>query len=171
MAEIDWSVEVYRHLKAWDVGAVATVPDAGLGELLRLCGADPDIRVVTLTSEEEGIGLGVGHWLGGGRAVLLMQSSGAGNCINALGLPAVMQAPCLMLVTMRGQEHEANPWQVPMGRAVRPVFEAMGVSCLEASAGDEVGPLFARAARLAFESRKAVAVLVSQRVIGFKEFE
>ena len=171
MADVDWSAEVYGHLKHWDVGTVATVPDAGLSGLLRLCGADPGMRVITLTSEEEGIGIGVGHWLGGGRAVLLMQSSGAGNCINALGLPSVMEAPCLMLVTMRGQERESNPWQVPMGRAVRPVFEAMGVSCFEAAAADQVGPLFARAARLAFESRRAAAVLVSQRVIGFKEFE
>ncbi|MCG8558168.1 MAG: phosphonopyruvate decarboxylase [Hyphomicrobiales bacterium] len=171
ITKVDWSADVFRILKDWDVGTVATVPDAGLSGLLGLCGDDPEMRVVTLTTEEEGIGLVVGQWLGGGRALLAMQSSGAGNCINGLGLPAILQAPCPMLITMRGQEREANPWQVPMGRAVRPVFEAMGVSCFEAMEAGDVGPLFARAAELAYGSRQAAAVLVSQRVIGFKAFE
>lgn len=170
-ANVDWSADVYRILKDWSVGTVATVPDAGLSGLLALCGADPEMRIVTLTTEEEGVGLAVGHWLGGRRALLAMQSSGAGNCINGLGLPAIMEAPCLMLVTMRGQERESNPWQVPMGRAVRPTFEAMGVSCFEAMEAEQVGPLFAGAAELAFGSRRAAAVLVAQRVIGFKAFE
>ncbi|MGI9385026.1 MAG: thiamine pyrophosphate-binding protein [Methyloligellaceae bacterium] len=170
-AKADWSADVFRILKDWSVDVVATVPDAGLSGLLALSSADPGMRVVTLTTEEEGIGLAVGHWLGGRRALLAMQSSGAGNCINGLGLPAIMAAPCLMLITMRGQERESNPWQVPMGRAVRPTFEAMGVSCFEAMEAEQVGPLFAGAAELAFEARKAAAVLVSQRVIGFKAFE
>ena len=79
---------------------------------------DRGMRLVTLTTEEEGIGIATGCWLGGKRAMIAMQSSGVGNCINALGLPAAFRAPCLMLVTMRGQWGEFNPWQVPMGQAV-----------------------------------------------------
>ena len=99
-----------------------------------------------------------------------MQSSGVGNTVNALGLPAAYRAPCLMLVTMRGQWGEFNPWQVPMGRAARPVLEAMGVACFPVDRADEVGATFAAAADLAFHSRLSAAVLVGQRVIGAKGF-
>ena len=78
-----------------------------------------------LTTEEEGIALAAGAWLGGQRSVLLMQSSGVGNCINMLSLSAICRFPLLMLVTMRGEWAEFNPWQVPMGRATQPALEAM----------------------------------------------
>ena len=122
----DWSGDVLRAMRARGIATVCTVPDGGLSRLLRLVEADTGMRLVTLSTEPEGIGIATGCWLGGGRALLAMQSSGVGNCINALGLPAALRAPCLMLVTMRGQWGEFNPWQVPMGQAVRPVLEAMG---------------------------------------------
>ena len=125
----NWPDQVFRLVKDHNISTVATVPDAGLARLLELCRADACIRVITLSSEEEGIGLGLGTWLGHGRLLLCMQSSGTGNCINALALPAVTQSPCLMLVTMRGEADETNPWQVPMGRAARPVLQAMNVAC------------------------------------------
>ncbi len=165
-----WSADVYRLIKDQDITIVATVPDAGLTPLLDMCKADEAIRVVTLSTEEEGIGIGYGAWLGGKKALLCMQSSGTGNCINALALPAYHQTPCLMLVTMRGQEGEGNPAQLPMGRAVVPVFEAMGVTCLEAKTADDVGGYFEQAASLAFGQGKAAAVLVAQQVIGVKAF-
>ncbi len=57
-----------------------------------------------------------GAWLGGVRGVLLMQSSGVGNCVNLLSLVQECRFPLLMIVTMRGEWGETNPWQVPMGR-------------------------------------------------------
>ena len=114
-----WSAEVYKVLRAKEINTVATVPDGGLTTLLQLCESDLDTSVVTLSTEEEGIGILFGLWLGGQRGVLMMQSSGTGNCINALSLPASTRTPCLMLVTMRGQWGEFNPWQVPMGMAVQ----------------------------------------------------
>jgi sulfopyruvate decarboxylase TPP-binding subunit len=102
--------------------------------------------------------------------MIAMQSSGVGNCINALGLPTAFRAPCLMLVTMRGQWGEFNPWQVPMGQAARATLEAVGVKCFPVDKAAEVGETFAAAADLAFHSRVSTAVLVSQRVIGAKGF-
>ena len=169
-APSEWPQDVFRVLKDKGIATVATIPDAGLTELLKLCAGDETVRLVTLSTEEEGIGLGLGVWLGGGRALVCMQSSGAGNCINALALPAATATPCLMLVTMRGQQGEGNPWQVPMGRGVRPAFEAMGVSCLEAQSADQVAPLFERAADLAFGEGRAVALLIAQSVLGIKRF-
>ncbi len=102
--------------------------------------------------------------------MIAMQSSGVGNCINALGLPAAMRAPCLMLVTMRGQWGEFNPWQVAMGQGTRPALEAVGVKCFPVDRAEEVGETFGAAADLAFNGGFACAVLVSQRIIGAKGF-
>jgi sulfopyruvate decarboxylase alpha subunit len=166
----DWPGDVLRAMQARGIATVCTVPDGGLTRLLRMVEAEPGMRLVTLSTEPEGIGIATGCWLGGARAMLAMQSSGVGNCINALGLPAALRAPCLMLVTMRGQWGEFNPWQVPMGQATRPALEAVGVKCFPVDEADEVGETFAAAADLAFHSRVSAAVLVSQRIVGAKGF-
>jgi len=170
MPDHDWPQEVFDAMQARGIGLVATVPDGGLTRLLNLCEDDAGTRIVTLTTEEEGIGIAAGAWLGGQRAMVAMQSSGVGNCINALGYAATLRAPCLILVTMRGQWGEFNPWQVPMGQATPTVLEAMGVKCFAVDKAEEVGETFAAAADLAFNGDFAVAVLVGQRVIGAKGF-
>ncbi len=169
-AESHWSDAVYREMKKRKIATLCTVPDGGLTRLLNLVKDEGEIRLVTLSTEEEGMGLVTGQWLGGKRAMIAMQSSGVGNCINALGLPSIMCAPCLMLVTMRGQWGEFNPWQVQMGQATRDVLEAVGVKCFPADTPDEVTPAFIGAADLAFNGGFSCAVLVSQRVIGAKGF-
>ena len=167
---MSWPADVFREMQARDIKTVCTVPDGGLTELLKMIDADRGRRLVTLSTEEEGIGIATGQWLGGTRAMVAMQSSGVGNCINALGLPTAFRAPCLMLVTMRGQWGEFNPWQVPMGQAVRPALEAVGVKCFPVDQAEEVGEVFAAAADMAFHGLLSAAVLVSQRVIGAKGF-
>jgi sulfopyruvate decarboxylase alpha subunit len=165
-----WSDDVFAEMKARNIETVATIPDGGLTHLLNTVVADKDMRLVTLSTEEEGIGVATGQWLGGKRSLIAMQSSGVGNCINALGIPVTMRAPCLMLVTMRGQWGEFNPWQVPMGTATRTVLEAVGVRCFPVEKAEEIGETFGAAADIAFNSRLSAAVLVSQRVIGAKGF-
>lgn len=170
MATYDWSADVFSEMQARGIGWVATVPDGGLSRLLNLCQADPGTRVITLSTEEEGIAIVTGLWLGGRRGMVAMQSSGVGNCVNALGYPLTLRTPCMMLVTMRGQWGEFNPWQVPMGQATRTVLEAMQVRCFPVDRAEEVGETFAAAADLAFHGNQSAAVLVSQRVIGAKRF-
>src|SRR5437667_11257364 len=118
---------VHRALSLAQVRVVGYVPDAGHSRLIELCQGDRKMLSVVLTTEEEGIGLAAGAWLGGERAVLLMQSSGVGNCINALTLAANCAFPLLMLVTMRGERGEFNPWQIPMGQAASDALRLMGV--------------------------------------------
>jgi len=166
----DWSTDVVLAMKARNIATVCTVPDGGLTQLLKMIEAEHSMRLVTLSIEQEGIGIATGCWLAGGRAMIAMQSSGVGNCINALGLPLAYRAPCLMLVTMRGQWGEFNPWQVPMGQATRPSLEAIGVKCFAVDKAEDVGETFAAAADLAFNSRVSAAVLVGQRIIGAKGF-
>jgi sulfopyruvate decarboxylase alpha subunit len=167
---VKWPADVFREMQAREIKTVCTVPDGGLTQLLKMVEADQGMRLVTLSTEEEGIGVVTGQWLGGTRAMIAMQSSGVGNCINALGLPTTFRAPCLMLVTMRGQWGEFNPWQVPMGQAVKPVLEAVGVKCFPVDRAEEVGEVFAAAADMALHGSLSAAVLVSQRVIGAKGF-
>jgi sulfopyruvate decarboxylase alpha subunit len=124
----DWSAEVHRELVAAGVRIVGYVPDAGHKRLIELCQADAKMRAVPLTTEEEGIGLAAGAWLGGEKTVLLMQSSGVGNLVNVLGMVKVCRFPLLIIVTMRGEQGEFNPWQVPMGQTTARVLETMGVA-------------------------------------------
>ena len=162
-----WPEQVHRELSAAGVRLVGYVPDAGHKQLIELCQADRKMRAVVLTTEEEGIGLAAGAWLGGMKSVLLMQSSGVGNIINVLGTVQVCRFPLVMIVTMRGEQGEFNPWQVPMGRATPGVLEAMGMKVQRASHASEVAPLVAAA----LKGEQAVAVLISQSVIGIKSFQ
>src|SRR3984893_1354089 len=129
----DWRDEIFAALKAADIRQGGYVPDAGHARLMDLCRAEPTIRMVPLTTEEEGVALAAGAWLGGERAVLLMQSSGVGNCINTLGMMAPCQFPFLTIVTMRGEFGEFNPWQVPMGIATPGSLELANVIVHRAS--------------------------------------
>jgi sulfopyruvate decarboxylase alpha subunit len=167
----DWPEALHRTLKNAGVRQVGYVPDAGHKRLIELCLADRDLRTVVLSTEQEGMGLAAGAWLGGQRAVVLMQSSGVGNCINQLATVRECRFPLLMLVTMRGQMGEFNPWQVPMGQATPAVLEAMGVVVKEAQDAGQIVPIVDAAARLAFGSYQAVAVLIAQSVIGIKSFQ
>jgi sulfopyruvate decarboxylase alpha subunit len=126
---------------------------------------------IPLTTEEEGVALLAGAWLGGDRGVLLMQSSGVGNCLNMLSLTSVCQMPLLMLVTMRGEAGEFNPWQVPMGENTQPLLTAAGVTVFPVSESDQLEAAVATAANLVYQGPAAAAVLISQSILGVKAFE
>jgi sulfopyruvate decarboxylase alpha subunit len=165
-----WPDAVFAALKALDVRQVAYVPDAGHARLIELCARDNAIRNVALSTEEEGVALIAGADLGGERGALLMQSSGVGNIVNMLGMARECRFPLLMLVTMRGQWGEFNPWQVPMGEATRPVLEAAGVIVEEVDDPARVAETVTAMAKLAYDAGRMVAVLIGQRVVGAKDW-
>jgi sulfopyruvate decarboxylase alpha subunit len=166
-----WPEQIHKELSAAGVRVVGYVPDAGHKRLIELCQADKKMRAVVLSTEEEGIGLAAGAWLGGQKSVLLMQSSGVGNVVNVLGMVRECRFPLVTLVTMRGEQGEFNPWQVPMGQATRPVLEAMGTVVHAPVTEAEIVPTVNAALRLAYNSYASVAVLIPQRVIGIKSFQ
>jgi sulfopyruvate decarboxylase alpha subunit len=166
--EPDWPAQVFALLKAAKVRHVAYVPDAGHARLIDAAIRDPEMIATALTTEEEGIGLLLGAWLGGERGVLLMQSSGVGNCINTLSLHANVRFPLPMLITMRGEWAEFNPWQIPMGRATAASLELMGVLTSRADRAADVEDAVAGALDIAYASEAASAVLLGQRLIGRK---
>jgi sulfopyruvate decarboxylase alpha subunit len=165
-----WPEAVYRVLKGAEVRQMAYVPDAGHTALINLFLADAGVASTVLTTEEEGIALAAGAWLGGQRSVLLMQSSGVGNCINMLSLPTIGRFPLLMLVTMRGEWAEFNPWQAPMSRATQPSLEAIGIKVLRAETGADLVETVSAAAALAYDADGQVAVLIGQRLLGRKKW-
>lgn len=166
-----WSEDIFQAFKQSQIQQVAYVPDAGHKALIERCHADAAMTTVALTTEEEGVALAAGAWLGGVRAALLMQSSGVGNCINMLSLVQECRFPLLMLVTMRGQWGETNPWQVPMGQTSAAALQTAGVIVQDVHEVDHLGPEVAAAAQMAFVSNRAVALLIGQRLIGAKTFE
>ncbi len=165
-----WQDALYEQLRRNNVTQFAYVPDAGHSILIDRSLADPDVHAVVLTSEQEGVAMLAGADLAGARGVLLMQSSGTGNCINMLSLIKGSRFPFLTLITMRGEYGEGNPWQYPMGQAVEPVLKAMGVICVHIDRPEDVLPSINAAMTMAFQSGQAVAVLLGQKLIGAKKF-
>ena len=168
--EQDWPFQIYNTLKAHGVSQVSYVPDAGHARLIELSHGDSAIQTTVLTTEEEGVALGAGAWLGGDRAVLLMQSSGVGNCVNMLSLMASCRIPLLTLVTMRGEWAEFNPWQIPMGKATPQALEIMGVTVLRLERPEDAEEVVSAACSLAFDGDQQIAILISQRMLGRKKW-
>ncbi|MDF1721894.1 MAG: hypothetical protein P1U65_14580 [Minwuia sp.] len=166
----DWPDRIFEALQGADVRQIAYVPDAGHKRLIERARADGDMHAVSLTTEMEGPAVLAGAWLGGQRGALLMQSSGVGNCPNMLSTTQTCRFPLLMLVTMRGEFGEFNPWQLSMGQAAAPMLEMMGTRIFRLDDADDAGTVTAAAAAMAFEGQMSVAVLIGQRLIGTKNF-
>jgi sulfopyruvate decarboxylase alpha subunit len=165
-----WPEQIFAILQRFDVRQVPYVPDAGHSQLIERVLGSSSMRGIVLTTEEEGVALLAGAWAGGERGVLLMQSSGVGNCINMLSLTQIFRFPFLTLVTMRGEWGEFNPWQVPMGSNTPGVLELAGIKVLRASHPEEVSDVVEAAASQAYNACTPTAVLLSQRLIGTKVF-
>ncbi len=166
-----WPDEIFQCLLRHRIRQVAYVPDAGHARLIELCLEHDDLVSVPLTTEEEGVALLAGAWLGGDRGVLLMQSSGVGNCINLFSLTRVCRLPLLILVTMRGQSGEFNPWQVPMGVNTANLLNTAGIDTSAVDDSTELPAIVDRTATAVFQNSSAAAVLISQQVLGIKAFD
>jgi sulfopyruvate decarboxylase alpha subunit len=164
----DWPDRLFATLKRAGIRQVGYVPDAGHARLIDRCRADPNIRDVVLTTEEEGVALAAGAWLGGDRAALLMQSSGLGNCVNMFSLARSCRFPLLMLITMRGEWEEFNPWQVPMGSIVDSVLKLCEAEVYRVTKPEDVESAAERAVQHVFGDERIGAVILSQQLIGKK---
>lgn len=166
----EWSRLIFDRLADAGVSLFSYVPDFGNSAIVEMADADNRTRTVLLSSEEEGVALCAGADLVGARAVLLMQSSGVGNCPNMLSLVQGGRFPMLMIVTMRGDYGEQNPWQYPMGQAVDPVLQAMGILIIRVDRHDELDAAVAAAISAAFKAGQGVALILSQKFLGAKGF-
>lgn len=168
---MDWWKQIFDAFKDADVRQVAYVPDAGHAALIEACICDNDIRAIALTTEEEGIAVLAGAWLGGVRGALLMQSSGVGNCINMFSLATACRFPLALFVTMRGQWHEFNPWQSPMGQTTNSLLNTAGVQTLTATSPGDVSAMAVATLDQAFTGSGMSALLLHQRLMPVKTFD
>ena len=165
-----WQEDIFQVIKQAGVRQIAYVPDAGHSHVIKRAKADPEIRDIVLTTEEEGVGVVSGAWLGGERAVLLMQSSGVGNCVNMFSLLDSCRFPFFTMVTMRGEYAEFNPWQGPMGLATAKALELMGITVYRVDSPDAAAELVGAGLVGAFDAGQRVAILLSQSLIGRKKW-
>ena len=167
---MSWQNNLFEILKNEGISIFSYVPDAGHKVLIDRALLDDTITAIPLTSEQEGIGIAAGAYLGGSKAVLLMQSSGVGNCINQLSLIKHGQFPFLTIISMRGEFGEGNPWQYAMGEAVIPSLESIGVKCLKIYNQDDVSKTIQSSLTMTFKAERSIAVLLSQKLLGSKKF-
>jgi sulfopyruvate decarboxylase subunit alpha len=157
-----WAVGVCAGVHAAGSRDVVYVPDNPLSHVLRVFEHQfPDVRLLLATREEEAFGIAAGLYLGGRRPTVLLQSSGIGNSLNALtSLLIPYQIPALMVVSMRGDNGEWNAAQVPMGRAVRTIFESIGVPHATVESAGAAAETVRLAGKTAFGTRTLGACLL-----------
>lgn len=145
---------------------VVYVPDNPLSHVLRALAADyPDVRTTLATREEEAFGIAAGLYLGGHRPAVLLQSSGLGNSLNALtSLLIPYQIPVVFIISMRGDAGEWNAAQVPMGRAVRPILDSIGIPHATAESAETTASIVQAVTQTAFGTRMPGACLLPRRL-------
>jgi len=166
----EWSSAMFDIFRDAGVKLFSHVPDAGNDRLIALAEAHNDTRAVLLTTEEEGVAICAGADLVGERAVLCMQSSGLGNCPNFLSLAKGARFPLLMMITMRGDYGEQNPWQYPMGEAVAPLLQTMGVLIFKVEERGDLEKATTAALNASGNGAQAAAIVLSQKFLGAKGF-
>ena len=165
-----WEDDIYDCFVRHNISQIPYVPDAGHAHLIGRVHDTPQMHPIVLTTEEEGVASSCGAWLGGQKSVLLMQSSGVGNCINMLSLVSNCNFPFVTIVSMRGEWGEFNYWQVPMSRATPGSFDLMGIDVKRCDNPEDVASTVDAALYAAFASEQKIAILLSQRLIGRKEW-
>ena len=165
-----WPAELFNLFQEAEITLFPYIPDAGNARLIELAGAHTETRPVLLTTEEEGVAVCAGADLVGKRGVLCMQSSGVGNCPNFLSLVKGGSFPILMMVSMRGDYGEQNPWQYPMGQAVEPILHAMGVLTFRVDRPEELTPAASAALSASGKGGQSAALILSQKFLGAKAF-
>jgi sulfopyruvate decarboxylase alpha subunit len=161
-----WAAGVADGLWAAGCRHVVYVPDNPLSHILAALRSNhPEVQTLLATREEEAVGIAAGLHLGGARPALLMQSSGVGNTLNAVGsLLLAYQIPAVIIVSMRGDPGEWNWAQVPMGRAVAPILDALGIQHLSIDRDDDARAAVLALASLAFSTRVPAACLLPRRL-------
>lgn len=159
---MDWAETISDSLKKSGISFISYVPDISIHQVTKLLEADSYFRVVPATREEEAIGIAAGAYAVGRRSAIFMQSSGLGNCINAIcSLCIVCRLPIPMFINVRGELGEFNIAQVPMGRATRPVLDAIGVRHYTLENLASLSDMVDGALDLCYASREPIALCLS----------
>jgi sulfopyruvate decarboxylase alpha subunit len=166
----DWSKQLFDAFVEAGVTLFPYVPDAGNKRLIEYAQQHEGTHPILLTTEEEGVAICAGAHLVGGKAVACMQSSGVGNIPNFLSFAKGGRFPILLMVTMRGDYGEQNPWQYPMGQAVEPILSAMGILQFRVERPEDLMQATRAAISATFKGGHAAALILTQRFLGAKPF-
>jgi len=158
---LDSSEAIYQGIKSAGIDFIVSVPCINLGKLLEIVEKDPEIKHVPVTREEEGIGICAGAYLGGRKTAILMQNSGLGNCVNALGsLYQLFSLPLVMIMSHRGTEGEPIIGQVPMGKATPKVLKAMELKYFNPKTPKEARVIVANSWEKSVQKESPVSILL-----------
>ncbi len=164
-----WTESIVAALKRHEVKLIAYLPDSIVYRVLALIEQDPFFEMVPVAREEECVGILAGAYLGGMRGAMFAQNSGLGNCVNALASLAVpWQTPFLMVLSQRGELGEFNVSQTGMGRATRPILEALGIPHVTPTVPEELEGLVSDGIKLVYSTRTPLGVLLSRQLTGGK---
>jgi sulfopyruvate decarboxylase alpha subunit len=164
-----WARGILEAFRAETVRNLVFLPDTVMGRLLALAEEDAFFRLVSVHREEEAVGVLTGLFLGGERGAMLVQSSGLGNTLNALGsLAMAYRIPFPLLVSLRGELGEFNPAQLQMGRAVPGCLDALYIQHLTLRTEDDLDTLLSGALKTCFTTEAPFGVLLSAQLTGWK---
>ena len=166
---MDWAETIVDCLKQAHISLITFVPDISIDRVTTRMEGDPYFHVVAATREEEAIGIASGGYAVGRNSAVFMQSSGFGNCINAL---ASLNIPCRLpipiFINLRGEVDEFNIAQVAMGRATRPILDVLGLVHYTLDDPERMGRVVSGALKLCYASRQPVALCMTPLLHGGK---
>jgi sulfopyruvate decarboxylase subunit alpha len=166
---VNWDECIVQCLKDAEISLVINVPDASLDPAIRLMQNDPYFHVVPATREEEAIGIAVGAYAVGRNSAVFMQSSGFGNCINAIASLCIPhRVPVPLFINLRGELGEFNIAQLSMGRATRPILDALGIPNYTLTGNQDLSRIVKGAIQLCYSVRLPVSVCLSPLLHGGK---
>ena len=157
---------IFDALKATGVRVVSALPETWLVHLVRMSEEDPDMILVRLNKEEEGVGISAGAHFAGRKSVMLMQNHGFLTAINGIvSLAQLYRIPLLMLISYRGEMGERDPWQTEGGLATEPLLQALNIPYRKLSRPDTVLKEVTDAQTLAEASLRPIALLLTRHLM------
>lgn len=157
------SSDIYEALKAQGVRLVSALPETWLVHLIGLADEDPEMTLVRLAKEDEGIGISAGAHLAGMKSVMMMQNHGLLSSVNGIvSLSQLYRIPLVMLISFRGEFGEPHPWQTEGGGVTIPVLDALRIPWTKMEKSSEVEKDIKAAFTLSNSSLRPVALLLGR---------
>ncbi|MFN8580927.1 MAG: thiamine pyrophosphate-binding protein [Gemmatimonadaceae bacterium] len=160
---VESSRVIYDALKACDIRLVSALPETWLVHLIRMAEEDPEMTLVRLAKEEEGVGISAGAHLAGVRSAMLMQNHGFLAAVNGIvSCAQLYRIPLLMFVSHRGTFGERDPWQTEGGLVTEPLLDALRIPYTRLDDRASVVHRVRQAQTLAYSSNRPIALLLGR---------
>jgi sulfopyruvate decarboxylase subunit alpha len=160
---VDSSRIIYDALKACDIRIVSALPETWLVHLIWMSEEDPEMTLVRLAKEEEGVGISAGAHFAGVKSAMLMQNHGFLASVNGIvSCAQLYRIPLLMFISHRGEFGERDPWQTEGGLVTVPLLDALRIPYARLDSRDDVLQRVRKAQTFAYSSNRPVALLLGR---------